>query len=207
MPTTLTHAVSALGLGAMLVHPQVPRSVWVCGVALAVVPDLDVFGFQFGMGYKHLWGHRGLSHSLLFAGLLSTLAFLFIAKAYPEAKGRFHWLYFFLCAAFHGILDGLTNGGWGVGFFAPLDSTRYFFPVRPILVSPISLEGLLSDWGLAVLWNEFHWVWLPTLVAITVRMARLNAARQSMEKPHPAHDSGRSMTAPRLAGWKRLLFG
>ena len=36
-------------------------------VTLAVLPDLDVLGFHAGIPYEHTLGHRGLSHSLLFA--------------------------------------------------------------------------------------------------------------------------------------------
>jgi inner membrane protein len=36
-------------------------------VTLAVLPDLDVLGFHAGIPYEHPLGHRGLSHSLLFA--------------------------------------------------------------------------------------------------------------------------------------------
>ena len=39
----------------------------------SVVPDLDVIGFYFGIPYGDLWGHRGLTHSLPFAGVLSAL--------------------------------------------------------------------------------------------------------------------------------------
>ena len=39
--------------------------------------------------------------------------------------------------ASHGVLDALTDGGPGVAFLAPFDDTRYFFPWRPIRVSPL----------------------------------------------------------------------
>jgi inner membrane protein len=68
----------------------------------------------------------------------------------------------FLCTASHGVFDAMTSGGLGVAFFAPFDETRYFFPWRPIRVSPIGF-GFFSRRGLAVLLSEIVWLWLPAL--------------------------------------------
>jgi inner membrane protein len=161
MPTALTHAVPALAMGALFISPRSPRTVWLAGVTLAVIPDLDVITFSLNVGSYGMLSHRGLSHSLFFAALASFLVFAAVTRAYPEVKSKTLWLYFFLCCAMHGVLDGLTNGGWGVAFFAPLDSARYFLPIQPVLVSPISLEGILTDYGKAVISNEIRWVWIP----------------------------------------------
>jgi inner membrane protein len=72
----------------------------------------------------------------------------------------------FMVGATHPILDALTNGGLGVALFAPFDNTRYFFPVTPIEVAPISLEEFLGEWGVQVLMSEFLWVWIPTLLVV-----------------------------------------
>jgi inner membrane protein len=78
------------------------------------------------------------------------------------------FLYFFLCAASHGVLDAMTNGGLGVAFFSPLDTTRYFFPVRPVLVSPIGIGDFFSAQGVRILVSEATWIWLPSCVALVV---------------------------------------
>jgi inner membrane protein len=74
--------------------------------------------------------------------------------------------YFFLITASHGVLDALTDGGLGVAFFAPFTARRYFFPWRPIEVSPIGL-GLFSERGAEVFASEFVWVWLPSLALVS----------------------------------------
>jgi inner membrane protein len=164
MPTAISHAIPAIALGVLFSQPDVPRQAWVLGAALAVAPDLDIVGFSLGISYSDLWGHRGLSHSLPLAAVLSTLAtFLFHPRS-PGSRWRFLWLYFFLCSASHGFLDGFTNGGSGVAFGAPFEETRFFFPFRPILVSPISIGGIFSEWGLEVLESEILWVWMPFLL-------------------------------------------
>jgi inner membrane protein len=97
-----------------------------------------------------------------FAAVLATLA-LPVARGRGEAPSPPRlWTYLFLAAASHGILDAMTDGGLGIALLAPFDDTRYFFPFRPIEVSPINIRRFLSGRGLAVLASELLWVWLPS---------------------------------------------
>ena len=145
------------------------------GVACSVLPDLDVVGFWFDVPYGHLLGHRGLSHSIAFAVCLSAcLAWLLPLKGQPAQASRLI-IFGFLCLSTvsHGILDALTSGGLGVAFFAPFRHERYFFPWRPIRVSPISVSGFFSARGVQVLRSELQWVWLPAAsVAILLILLR-----------------------------------
>jgi inner membrane protein len=68
--------------------------------------------------------------------------------------------------ASHGALDALTNGGLGVAFFAPFDATRYFFPWRPVEVSPIGVAAFFSQRGLEVFVSELLWLWLPAAALV-----------------------------------------
>jgi inner membrane protein len=94
----------------------------------------------------------------------------------------YDWLGFlFLVAVSHGLLDALTDGGLGVAFFAPFDGRRYFFPWRPIEVSPIGL-GFFSARGARTFLSELQWVWLPTGALVgaveAVRWLRARGARR-----------------------------
>jgi inner membrane protein len=62
----------------------------------------------------------------------------------------------------------MTTGGLGVAFFAPFNNHRFFFPWRVIQVSPIGVTQFFSEWGWRVIKSELVWVWLPSLVIITV---------------------------------------
>ena len=44
------------------------------GVIAAMLPDADVLAFALHIPYADAFGHRGASHSLLFAGVLAALA-------------------------------------------------------------------------------------------------------------------------------------
>jgi inner membrane protein len=173
MPTVISHAVVAVALIAAFPAQAVPRRLMLLGAACSMAPDIDVIGFHFGIHYGDLLGHRGLSHSFAFAAVLTSLALL---AALPRLKPPVHrglvWLYLFVATASHGVLDAITDGGLGVAFFSPFDTTRYFFPFTPIAVSPIGAD-FFSDRGLSILSCEFRWLWLPSIafaaVALTVR--------------------------------------
>lgn len=119
--------------------------------ALSFLPDADVIGFGLGVRYGDPWGHRGATHSLMFALALGTTlglaAPLFRRPALRTAVTAS------LVLASHALLDTLTNGGLGCALFWPFDLTRYFAPWTPIPVSPIGL-GYLSPYGLFVAATE-----------------------------------------------------
>lgn len=159
MPSAFTHAYAAVALGVSLL-PEAPRGrLLALGAACAVLPDVDVLAFRFGIPYENMLGHRGFTHSILFAAIMAVVAWS-IARRGP--------VFLFLAALSHGVLDSFTNGGLGVAFFAPFSADRYFFVWRPIVVSPISIHRFFSDSGLAVLKSEFVYVWIPATVVMAV---------------------------------------
>jgi inner membrane protein len=136
-----------------------------------MLPDADVLGFRFGVSYGDMLGHRGLTHSLLFAALLS-IAVTAVISGERWRSGRLRIaLFLFVVTASHGLLDAFTNGGLGIAFLAPFNDQRFFFPVRPIPVSPIG-TAFFSARGWSVLQGEMLWVWLPTLVLAAAGVAR-----------------------------------
>src|SRR5215469_1467836 len=183
MASVFSHALAGLSLGTCFARFEMPKRAWVAGMACSVIPDLDVMGFRFGVHYGDFWGHRGFTHSLLFAALLSGAAVGILCWKKDLRIGRFPLLaYLFLATASHGLLDAMTNGGLGVAFFSPVDNTRYFLPWRPILVSPISLSRFFSRRGYAVLESEALWIWVPAVLfgAIVLASKRMRPAAASV---------------------------
>lgn len=174
MASAFTHAAVALALGTAFRRPGPPARFWVAGAVLAIAPDLDVVAFRLGIPYEHVLGHRGLSHSLALAAALSALVVALGFRGRPWAGERVRlWLFLFLATASHALLDMLTNGGHGVALFAPFTAERFFFPWRPVRVSPIGIERFLSPRGAAILANEFRWIWLPAAAfAVVCVLAR-----------------------------------
>jgi inner membrane protein len=170
MATILSHAIAAAAIGTAFSPPKSARF-WIYGVVCSMAPDLDVIGFRFGVRYADLLGHRGLTHSILFAVLLSGVATAAIYGQERLKKWRALWLYLFLATISHAILDAFTDGGLGVAFFAPFVNVRYFFPWNPIEVSPIG-SRFFSATGMNVLVNEVLWIWTPFLIFAVVMWLR-----------------------------------
>jgi len=134
-------------------------------VGCSILPDVDVIGFALGLPYEHEWGHRGMTHSLAFA-LLVSLFVVIVAYRTVSVGSRDWWklcVHFFLVTASHGVLDAMTNGGLGVAFFAPFDHARYFFPWTPIKVSPIEVSRFFRARSIRVILSELIWVWAPVM--------------------------------------------
>lgn len=118
---------------------------------LSLLPDLDVIGFRFGVVYADPWGHRGATHSLVFA----ALAALVVAGVGRLRRAPF-WptlALAFAVVASHPLLDALTDGGLGVALGWPFTLRRFFAPWTPLPVAPIG-KGLWSARGLYVLGVE-----------------------------------------------------
>jgi inner membrane protein len=172
----MTHAFTAVALGQTLTAAKLPPRFWALAVVSSLVPDADVIGFELGIQYGDLLGHRGFAHSLTFALAWSFGAMSLVDFQNTTRRSQTWWklvALLFAITASHGVLDALTNGGLGVAFFAPFDGTRYFFPWRPLVVSPISFEMFFTDWGGAVLQSELKFIWLPLLALwLAVALAR-----------------------------------
>jgi len=164
----LTHAVAGLAVGALVAPQEAAWPYYLLTLGLGMLPDLDVVGFYLGIPYGSPLGHRGLSHSLLFAVVMSLLAAV-LASGLLAVSWWLLWLCFFLALVSHTLLDALTDGGLGVALFWPLNKRRYFFPFRPIRVSPIGMAAL-GRRGMQSLLSEVYWVWLPLGLAVAGRI-------------------------------------
>ena len=171
MPTIFSHALAAGAFASAMPAARRARLVaW--SAACAVVPDLDVVAFRFGIPYEHVLGHRGLSHSLAFALVLGGVV---AALAFRAGERRVAALVLALATLSHGLLDMVTDGGHGVALWAPFWNERLFFPLRPIEVSPFA-SSFFSARGVVVLLSEFVWIWIPALaLALGARAWRRRA--------------------------------
>ena len=162
-----------------------------------MLPDIDVISFSFGIRYEDMFGHRGFTHSFFFAAVVGAVASWHLSHrshlrthpshlSHPSHPSHLSHLshsshlshrlalfvWFAAVTASHGVLDAMTNGGRGIAFFAPFSNHRYFFPWRPIQVSPIG-AGFFSPRGLRVLASEAVWIWvLSAIIALSARVVR-----------------------------------
>lgn len=163
MASAIGHGIAAIAICAGVKDKKLRHGLIVLGVISSILPDADVLGFNYGIPYESFWGHRGFTHSIVFAGAWTTfLVFIF----YRKKQKRVLWTAFivlFLCTCSHGILDMMTTGGRGVAFFSPFNNERMFLPWRPILVSPLGFKNFFSNWGMNVLIHELIWIGIPAM--------------------------------------------
>lgn len=179
MPSIITHAAVPLALWCAADRGRIPPRVLAAGVIAAMLPDADVLAFALHIPYADAFGHRGASHSLLFAGVLAALAAVlaFFGNRRPwsavSSQPRLASttstvqaaVFVFICAASHPLLDAMTSGGLGVALAWPWSEHRFFAPWRPIRVSPFAPQ-FFSARGVATLLSELRWVWLPLAGAV-----------------------------------------
>ena len=168
MASIFGHALAAGSMGSLIPPKEQRLKFYLLGMFCAIFPDADVIAFSFGIPYESLWGHRGITHSISFSLLFGLLVtrICYPKTALLSKTGILYSLYFALCTLSHALLDAMTTGGLGVAFFAPFENTRYFFPWRPILVSPLGAANFFSDWGLQVIKAELFYIFFPCTLTL-----------------------------------------
>ncbi len=177
MASIFSHPAVPIGLSIALGRATFSPRLTVAAAVCAILPDIDALGFRAGIPYEHVLGHRGFTHSLVFAGMVGAAGAFWSAKL--AARRWLAFLVLFLCTASHGVLDALTTGGLGVAFFSPFSNHRYFLPWRIIEVSPIGISSFLSSWGAAVLSSEIRYIWVPFIGLGLLGLATRRLARRA----------------------------
>jgi inner membrane protein len=189
MPSAFSHAIVGVALGKAYTKGSLPTRFWILSAACAVAPDFDVMCTRLGIAYTDMLGHRGITHSLLFALILSALVTIVAFRKPLQGTSRLRlFAFFFLATASHGILDAMVNGTLGVAFFAPFSAERHFLLWRPIVSSPVGWS-FFSIAGATVLMNEFVWLWVPSLVIIFAPWLRKRFQTES-DKQLQTEESG-----------------
>ena len=163
MASVFGHGIVAFTL-SKVINNKNSRLLVVMAIISSILPDADVIMFSFGIPYEHPFGHRGFTHSIAFALLWAIL----LTTLFGKERKQYWFSVIFLSTLSHGILDAMTSGGRGVGFFIPFNNERFFFPFRGIKVSPIGIEDFFSDWGLAVIFSELKYVVIPCLIVLGI---------------------------------------
>ena len=169
MPSIIGHTIIA-ATAAALPKRASRNQFWVLAILCVIsscIPDLDVISFKLGIPYGHVLGHRGFSHSILFGIIWGFLMTMLYKKLVGVSVSIWLFIIFSLVTISHGVLDAMTTGGKGIGFFIPFIDDRYFMPWRFIKVSPLSIDRFFSDWGIKVLGSELLYIGIPCAIVLT----------------------------------------
>lgn len=171
MASFIGHGLVAYTI-SKLAKGKVSKKLLTVAIVSSILPDADVIGFYIGIPYESMLGHRGFTHSILFALVWAYL----LSKTIFKHSFSLAFPVLLTCTLSHGIIDALTTGGRGIGFFIPITGERFFFPSRFIQVSPLHLSDFLGEWGLAVIQSEALFLGLPCLILLVIRWMVLKAS-------------------------------
>lgn len=163
MASIFGHGVVGFTITKLIGNKQ---SKWLLLAAIfsTILPDFDIITFKFGIPYEHPLGHRGFSHSVLFSIIWALILMFTLGR-----KNKLIWfIVIFLSTISHGILDAMTSGGRGVGFFIPFNNDRFLFTFREIIVSPLGIQKFFSTWGLRVILSEIKFIVIPSLLILLI---------------------------------------
>jgi len=126
---SLTHIALGACIGEAFFEKGFGRKAMIWGALAQSIPDID-FVASFWLGTtEDLLAHRGFTHSILFA-LLITPVFAYVADAIhrPHEIMFRKFLLFFAAEVFmHLFMDGFNN--YGVGWLEPFSHHRFSFNV------------------------------------------------------------------------------
>jgi len=178
MASAITHFAVGAGLALACTESAVLRGAlprWAIPVTaglFAVAPDLDTWVMMaLDIPRGSPFSHRGIFHSPFFLALLA------LAIAALAVRGRAVLAVAALWAGgaiTHPLMDMLTDGGSGVMLLFPVSTNRYFFPWRPIRVSPLSIARFFDRAG-EILWSELPFCLAAVLIGLSIRAIILRA--------------------------------
>ena len=138
------------------------------GALAGLLPDLDILLAPFFHPAHQLIVHRGVTHSLLFAVVLSPLFALGVKQLHKgDVASLKRWtLLFFLSLATHSLLDIATI--YGTGFFEPFSQSRLatgtISVVDPLYTLPLLVTLIASLIGYRKKWAR-HLIFIGLIVS------------------------------------------
>lgn len=137
---SLTQIVLGGAVGEAVLGKKIGNKAVLWGAIGGTIPDLDTIPGQFLDTVSKLDIHRGFSHSIVFAVLVSPLLGFLLNKLYKQKSeaSTWEWTQLMFWAIFtHPLLDIFTT--WGTQFLWPMDwriAIQSIFVIDPIYTVP-----------------------------------------------------------------------
>ncbi|MGB0522737.1 MAG: metal-dependent hydrolase [Flammeovirgaceae bacterium] len=145
---SLTQIVLGASVGEAVCGKKIGNKAMVVGAIAGTIPDLDVLARPFQDMVQYLYYHRSITHSLLFAFVLSPVFAWLTDKLLKDKRvsvKEWTWL-FFLGFTTHAALDCFTT--WGTKVFYPFSAHpiafHSIFVIDPLYTIPFIIFLLLS---------------------------------------------------------------
>ena len=138
---SITQIVLGAAVGEAVAGKKMGGKAALWGAIAGTIPDLDVFARAFVHPIDGALIHRGFSHSLVFALLMSPLLGWLLHRLYKKKYEQKTWtLVFFLAIVTHPMLDIFTN--YGTQFLWPFNYRLTFnsvFVIDPLYTIPFMI--------------------------------------------------------------------
>ncbi len=192
---SITHTVLGMLEGELIAGKKIGKKAMLFGAIANNLPDIDVATSFFVSVDKSLLQHRGFTHSILFAVLISITAAYLFHKKYPTLKFSACLMLWGFGLFSHLFLDSLT--AYGTGWFEPCSHTRITFNTLfvadpfytlPLIVSAIALlikrpfKSGRTTWALVGLIPSFFYLSYTFYNKIVInKIAEKNFTKQKIK--------------------------
>ncbi|MBK6397461.1 MAG: metal-dependent hydrolase [Bacteroidetes bacterium] len=151
---SLTHTVIGACIGDAIAGKKIGKKAMLWGAIANNIPDIDVITSLYMNQADSLLAHRGFTHSILFALLLSPLLAFLFSRYNRSATMLFKdWLLIFGSGNFiHIIIDSFTC--YGTGWLEPFDHLRVSFNLLFVADPFFTIALLISSIALLILKND-----------------------------------------------------
>ncbi len=148
---SITHTVLGACLGQVLAGKKIGKKAMLWGAVANNIPDIDIITSTWMSQADGLMAHRGFTHSILFALIVSPmLAFLFTSWYKKTTMTFIDWLLIFGTGNFlHIIIDSFTC--YGTGWFEPFSHYRVTFNLLFVADPFFTISLLISAIALMIL--------------------------------------------------------
>jgi inner membrane protein len=141
MPTPITHIIASLPMNTTVMRQTNTKKILFWSLVITLIPDIDLLGNFFNIPINNIFGHRGFTHSLIFAFFLAAIISLIFWQEFKTDKKRWFLIFgnFLLVALMHPLLDALTDKNYGVALLSPFSNHRFSLPWAPINDSALGI--------------------------------------------------------------------
>lgn len=145
---SLTHFAVGACIGEAFAGKKIGKKAMLMGAAAQSLPDIDFIATLWLDPVRDLIGHRGFTHSILFAIMATPVLSWFAEKVERKNILSFmRWNYFFAIQIFmHLFLDAFN--AYGVGWFEPFNHTRVSFHILFVADPLFSIWPGIAFFGL-----------------------------------------------------------
>ncbi|WP_114783107.1 metal-dependent hydrolase [Botryobacter ruber] len=152
---SLTQIVLGASVGEAVCGKRIGNKALVWGAVAGTIPDLDVLANPWLGMVEELSFHRSVTHSVLFALVVSPLLGWLLRRLYRHSEASFRdWtLLFFLGFTTHALLDSFTT--WGTQLFWPFSNYGVAF-YNIFVVDPFYTVPFIALVGAAAFYHRLN---------------------------------------------------